>query len=109
MALSSKATKEKYRLVHKDFVAGSKRLADIRKKFDTLNAEKRKLADDLSEKITTLSPLLDTETSLRNELAELTDRFDRQESLRQEKTALAEVIEKLEERVGEKRSGKSSL
>ena len=102
-AIASEETEKKYRLVHKEFADVDRNLTDFRLKFDAVNTEKRKLADDLSEQKTELSPLLKMETSLKDDLAELTERFDRQEKLREEKAALEEVIKNLEESVGEKR------
>lgn len=86
----------KYNAVHKNLEENTRSLNDLRDKFKKVDDEKKKLEINLEEKKTVLAPILKTEDSLKNKLAEITDRFDRQEELKEERRVLKEVIQPLE-------------
>jgi len=99
----SEETTLKYRAVHDELEKKSRTITGLRQKFETVKNEKEWVEKCLSENKEELAPLLKTENSLKDELAEITQRFNRQEELREEKRVLDEAIGHLERSLGEKK------
>ena len=99
----SEETASRYRAVHDEFEQKNKAITGLRKKYETLNNEKKWLEQSLSENRSELTPLLKTEESLKKELEEITDRFNRQEELKEKKEALEDAIGHLERGLREKK------
>lgn len=98
-AKESEEIVSKYNAVHKDLEENTSTLNDLRDKFKKVDDEKKKLEINFEEKKAVLAPILKTEDSLKNKLAEITDRFGRQEELKGERHILREVMQPLEGRL----------
>lgn len=94
----------KYKSVHEEMEKTAIILTDLREQISKVTEDEKYLREDLSKKKEELVPLVETETTLKTQLTDLTNKFNRQEELTDQAETLKGVINPLESKLKEWRS-----